>query len=275
MIGYIIILEVITLIVYLDVVFIENFFIDLFLLYSISHILNVKLYKRWAILSSAIASLYILTMFSSKLKFLSMFPFNVLITMAFIVIAFRRYDREFILKASLLYLLYAFILAGLDLFFSIRGCINDINYEFQFKNLVFAILIIYIFMKRIVSYVKDRRVMNNFIYNVEILYEGYPKKVRAFLDTGNELREPATNLPVIIVERKIFEDDVDFEKEIFYIPYKAINGHRGNLKGFKPSEVRIQYSENEIRNIEVIVCLSDETLSESNEFEALLSRGIL
>ena len=48
--------------------------------------------------------------------------------------------------------------------------------------------------------------------------------MRAFLDTGNELREPATNLPVLIVERDIFYDINLSKYDKFYIPYKVING---------------------------------------------------
>jgi len=122
--------------------------------------------------------------------------------------------------------------------------------------------------------VQDRREIASLIYEVDIVTNSDVRKVRAFLDTGNELREPVTNLPVMIVEKEALNDLEIKSKDKFYIPYKVINGFSGMLEGFKPKYINI-HSDNGIEQKEVIVALCNNMISEVRDYNALLSRGIL
>ena len=129
-------------------------------------------------------------------------------------------------------------------------------------------------LHRIVIFVKDRKEILNFIYDVDIVFGEKKKRIKAFLDTGNELREPVTNLPVMIVEKDILSDINIKSKEVFYIPFKVVNGSGGLLKGFKPADVNI-CKNNIFEKTELIVAVCDTKLSDLNDYNALLSRGII
>lgn len=58
------------------------------------------------------------------------------------------------------------------------------------------------------------------------------------------------------------------------IPYNTI-GEEGDLKGFKYNKVRIRGENKDWKNVEVIVCICKNKLSKNNEFNALLSRGVI
>ena len=58
------------------------------------------------------------------------------------------------------------------------------------------------------------------------------------------------------------------------IPYSTI-GEDGSLRGFKSKEVRIRGEDMEWKSVEVIVCKCKNKLSKDNEFNALLSRGVI
>ena len=98
--------------------------------------------------------------------------------------------------------------------------------------------------------------------------------IKGLLDTGNALREPVTNLPCIIVESDFFNDLELNSNNEFLIPYSTI-GEDGLLKGFKSKDIRIRGEDKKWRNVEVILCECKNKLSKENDFNALLSRGVI
>ena len=146
--------------------------------------------------------------------------------------------------------------------------------NFPYEWLFISLMVLYITIDRLVIYVKDRNKVFTLIYDVDIVFRNKSKTVRAFLDTGNELREPATNLPVVIVEKSVFEN-VNLEgMDKFYIPYRVINGKCGKLQGFKPDVVKINFGQ-EIKYREVIIAICKDKLSKFDDYHALLSRGVI
>jgi stage II sporulation protein GA (sporulation sigma-E factor processing peptidase) len=129
-------------------------------------------------------------------------------------------------------------------------------------------------INRLIIFIKERKEIIQLIYFVDIFINKNKKSVRAFLDTGNELREPATNLPVLIVDSDVFEG-IDFiNSEMLYIPYKVVDGTVGRLEGFIPDYITINVG-GEILKRNVVVACCKNTLSDFKDYQALLSRGII
>ena len=129
-------------------------------------------------------------------------------------------------------------------------------------------------VNRIVIYVRERKQLTSYIYNIEICINGVKTKVKTFLDTGNELREPATNLPVIIVERQLFQDMNLDSYNAYSIPYSVVSGYGGNLMGIKPDSIKIDVDGN-LKDEKAILAFSDKKLSKHNDYNGLLPRGII
>lgn len=145
---------------------------------------------------------------------------------------------------------------------------------FSYKNMLAALMLLYIILHRTIIYIRDRNQLSNLIYDVDIITNENSTRVKAFLDTGNELREPATNLPVMILERDIFENiPVKIYKK-YIIPYRVVNGKNNNMEGFKPEYIKI-HNKKESFERQVIIGFCESKLSSINEYNALLSRGIL
>ncbi|SKA76041.1 stage II sporulation protein GA (sporulation sigma-E factor processing peptidase) [Clostridium sp. USBA 49] len=266
------------MIVHIDVLLLENIIINYFLLYITSQTLRVKIWFKEMIVPSLIGGLYVLTIIFPKLRILTILPFKILMVFIMILLLFRNKSFVFNLKAGSIYVLYSMLLAGLCFFIEINGNsvlqINNITINFSYKKLILCIITIYLFIDRIVIYIRDRKEINSLIYKVDIINKGKEKSIRAFLDTGNELREPATKLPVMIIEKKYIDDFKINDKNKFYIPYKVVNGQIGNLIGFKPEYIVIHNGE-EIKKREVIVAVCENRLSDYDDYQALLSRGII
>lgn len=265
------------MVVNLDILVIENSIVNYFLLYITSQTLRLRKSFKNIVLPAFIGGLYVVTLIFPKLYILTKLPFKLLVALLMIYILFYKSSILFDLKALIIYLLYSMLLAGLCLFIELNNCgtfeKNSILYNFSYKRLMLALIVLYLVINRLVIFIRDRIELNSLIFSVDIVFNNYQKTVKAFLDTGNELREPATNLPVMLLE-SYYLDKILEEKETFYIPYKVVNGETNTLKGFRPQFIRIHRGDNtEIR--QVIIALCENKLSSIGEYNALLSRGII
>lgn len=266
------------MVVYIDVIIFENFIINYFLIYITLQTIKKELDLKWASLAAFIGSIYVITLFFPKLNLLTLLPFKLLVAYFMIFVSIRNKGILFNIKATAVFILYSMVLAGLCFFIQIDQGINWnfslVIINFSYKKLLLSLMILYIFIHRLITYVSDRKELSELIYNVDIFVKGKKKRVRAFFDTGNELREPVTNLPVILVEKNSLSN-LSFDKmDKYYIPYNVINGFDGKLEGFKPDYITISLH-GEIQRRNVIVAFCENNLKDSRDYEALLSRGII
>lgn len=263
--------------VYVDIIFFQNFVVDIFLLIVASKVLRRKISSYRIIFSGILGGLYTFVMIFPVLNFFSSIPFQIFFVYIMIEISFRESNVSFKIKGVIVYLIGAFILSGLCVALSMNKYYVNVSGGFKMtdysvKYLILSIMIVYIIYSRTSSYLRERAIITNFIYDIEFFKDNGKYAIRGFLDTGNELREPITNLPCIIVEENFIE--IKSDKNLYYIPYKAI-GHTGKLKGFIGEKVRIRERGGVWKEVEAIICPCNELLSRDGEFNALLSRGII
>ncbi len=263
--------------VYLDVMILENFIVNFFILFITSQTLKVNNKILYLLISSFLGSCYVLVLIIPSLALFNKLIFKILMAFILILLAFRKKDLIFNIKAAGVYIIYSMIIAGICVFFECDNMGNETYLfieNFSYKKLIMSMMIIYIIGNKLIWYIKDRKEIRNFIYDVDIVLQKDHKKVKAFLDTGNELREPATNLPVLVVEKDVF-NNVDLNSyDKFYIPYRVVNGNFGNLEGFKPIYIDVHVGDKKEKK-EVIIGLSEGKLSGIKDYRALLSRGII
>ena len=265
------------MVVYLDILIFENFIVDFFILFITAQTLRLELCTKWGILASTLASLYVVTAVFPSLVFFTLVPFKIVIAFIIILIAFRKKNIIFNIKASIIYLLYSMLIGGMCYFIlysslSSNGYLGSLT--FTYRKLFLSIMIIYIVINRLIIYIKERKEITQLVYLVDIFINNNKKSVKAFLDTGNELREPATNLPVLIVDSYVFEG-IDFTSfDTFYIPYKVVDGTSGRLQGFMPDYITINVGGQVLKRNVVVACCKNK-LSDFKDYQALLSRGII
>jgi stage II sporulation protein GA (sporulation sigma-E factor processing peptidase) len=263
------------MVVYLDVLLLENFIINLFLLEITVKTLKIKTKTYKVVISSLCGSLYVITELYPFLYIFTSIFFKLLVALIMVVMVLKRVSPLVYIKSWAIFIVYSMILAGFCQFLQYN---NDKNFSsndsiFSYKFIILALIVLYFFVQRCVVYIKDRKKVLTFIYNIKIIVNSQVFYLKAFLDTGNELREPASNLPVIIAERKMFSNLFIKNNEKYYIPFKLVDGSNGLLEGFKPSCVKL-YFDNTSKDCDVIIALTDASLSDVNDYNALLSRGI-
>ncbi|MGM9933848.1 sigma-E processing peptidase SpoIIGA [uncultured Clostridium sp.] len=267
------------MIVYADIFFIENFIVNLFLLYVTMKCLKHKF--KFSLLSAGacIGSLYGFVMVIPKVKFLAVLPFELLTAYLMLRVVYGKTAFINMLKVLITFLMLTFTLSGICFLFSLKQNYYILNGTFKIekysvKYIMLGLMIIFIFADRIIGYIKDKVAVSSYIYVIEFQIEGKMYSFQGFLDTGNELREPVTNLPCILIEEKLFSLVNFKDKNIYSIPYNAI-GYGGQLKGIRVNNIKIKGRDLWYRQVDAIVCPCMEKLSKENEFNALLSRGIL
>jgi stage II sporulation protein GA (sporulation sigma-E factor processing peptidase) len=265
-------------VVFIDTLLIQNFIVDYFLLYITSRTLRIQAGFKNLSLSAAVGALYVITKLYPNLVVFTYFIVKFCVALIMILLAFRKKDILFNLKALIIYVFYSMFTAGLCFFIEVSQQ-NTLDsfvslYNFNYKKLIICLIIIYMTIDRLVMYIKDRKDINSLTFTVDIIIGDFEKQVVAFLDTGNELREPATNLPVMIIEKDYLYDLNLNKVEKLYVPYQVVNGQMGKMVGFKPKYIKIHNGQ-EVEKREVVIAFCENKLSSLSDYHALLSRGII
>jgi len=224
--------------VYIDLIMILNFFFDFFLLLSVSVLLRRNVDIRRIILGAFIGGLSMLVLFI-PMNSVSLFIFKVIISIIMVLISFGYQNIKYTIK-NLLYLYSAsFILGGFLYFLNVQFSYIQSGLMFLNNGLSINVIFLIIFSP-IIIYIYVRQGMwlkNNYsnYYKVEIIIKGELFKCNAFLDTGNQLVDPITKKPVILIDMKL-------DYPYFYVPYKTID-KIGVLKCMKADKVRINGKE--------------------------------
>ena len=205
--------------IYLDFVFIINFFFDFLLLFGTSKILERVLSLKRLILGSIVGTLTILSLFIS-LSSLELFFLKIILSFLIILVTFGK--KDFLKNITYFYIL-SIILGGTLYLFDITFTYENTGLIF-IKNgyvlnivliLISSPIIIYLYIKEHISY---KTTLSN-KYNIEIYLNDNKYVLEAILDTGNTLTDPYKKRPVILVDEKITYK----RKKIIYVPYKALN----------------------------------------------------
>ena len=224
--------------VYLDLVFLLNFFFDFLLLYGTCKILKEIVPIKRLVFGSLVASSSIFLLFI-KLNSIELFLIKIIISIGIILVTFGK--SNFIKNISYFYLL-SIILGGSLYLFNVSFTYKNqgilfINNGLSINFILFLIvspIIIFCYVRENILY---KNTYGN-IYKVLILIGKDKYKLRGMIDTGNQLRDPYKGRCVILINNNINM----LGKKIIYVPYKALNT-TGVIKCFKVDKVLIEEKE--------------------------------
>lgn len=265
--------------IYIDVIIAENFIINLFLLLVTSKLLKYQYKSINIYLSALIGAIYTLVLFLD-IEVLSSLIFKILVAMIMVTIVISKKKLINVIKGTSVFFINSFMLCGLCFGLAmtqntyILGTEFSIN-KYSIKWIIISLMIFYIVLVRINDYIKDRATISSFIYDIYINIGGKILILKGFLDTGNELREVVSNLPCIIIEEKYLKEIDVNENDKYIINYNTIT-ECGQLEGIRGDRIMIRNSiQNEWKKIDAIICKSPMVLSKDNDYQVLLSRGVI
>lgn len=267
--------------IYIDVIFFENVVMNLSIILSEGIILNLKnniFRKIWA---SVIGSCFYIV----HILFFQLTYFQFIISSVIVFVAFKPLKLMTFVKEVIIFYFITFLFGGVS--FALMNLKNEGVIEIVDGVLVGNFNLLFVFASAFVGagilyYVLKRK--NEHTYkNIVIAIEEFTFRVNVFLDTGNLLREPYTNKPVIIVEKKVLNSFImekcgdNFNKIItgkekvplgmFLIPYRSLGNTKGFLLGFKPKYVLLEGSKKKYNDLVIGIC--EENISDNNKYSGI------
>ena len=295
--------------VYIEYLLIENIIINLIILYVTKGITRTKTSKLRIFIAALIGSLYTLVVFFPPLQFMVKFSIKFSISMLMIILAFNPDRLILFLRQISTFYMVSFAFAGsiIGIFYILNSNFNAIKFSFGgleelTKFLAMGIVLAIILIRYILQFHRSKFSREGCMANIIIELNQRQTQLLALIDTGNSLKEPVSQLPVVIVEYGALEgilpglirDMYSYGKQLDLeamadmmerlgtdisfrlIPFKSIGNDSGILMGFKPDRMGIHFDD-EFRELkgDIIVAIYNDRLVEDGEYRGLLHPEIL
>lgn len=223
------------MVIYIDLIIILNFTIDFILLLSVDNFLKRKTKINRLLISSLIGSISTILLFYINDN-LTLNLYKITISIIMITVAFK-YESFNYFKDNLIWLYIISIIIGGTIYL-IENSITLSNNGLVFSknpikvNLILLLLLIpLIIHKYIKNTNKHLKTYSNY-YDIIIYYSDVKLSGTAFLDTGNNLKDPILNLPIILVNKDLIKQNIKTR----FVSYFTISGS-GYIPVFKPKKV--------------------------------------
>lgn len=288
--------------IYVDVVLIENVLMNYIILFATSVILKIKAKHMRLILASLVGAIYTVIAYISTLKIYSNIFLKFILSLIIIYIALNPNEIKKLFKFTLIFYLTSFVFGGaaFALIYIVKpqeilrnnGLILNVNsLKLIFISAIIAFIIITIGFK----IVKNKMTARDLYCNIRIKLNNKEIQTRAMIDTGNFLREPITNTPVIVVEHTLLYDCIpkeilnhldnilggDFSEipesikkeyisRLKLIPFSSLGKQNGMLLGIKVEKIIIENEEERKITEDIIIGIYNKSLTKRGEYRALL-----
>ena len=289
--------------IYIDLILLENIVMNYIILVATSIISKSRISLTRCLISSTIGSIYSILNYLIELDTYTNLFLKILISVIMIKIVFDSKKIKTFFKQIIMFYLTSFTFGGVA--FMLLFFINPKNVVFNGNHLVglypIKVTIIggivgFIIISIVAIIIRNRLNQNNIIYDLKIKYGGKTIILKTLMDSGNLLKDPITNMDVIIVEKESLNDLLDkksFEyinkmkkgnllEENFeninkykfkFIPFSSLGNENGMLIGFKPDCVEICGEEENIRN-DVVIGIYEGKLSKTDKYTSLVGLNI-
>ncbi len=294
--------------VYVDVILLENLIMNYLILWSTARLARYNYSKVKLGIADLLGSVYAVLSYFPEYNYLFSFFMKILFSILIVIVAYTPVNFQLLLKLTGIFYIVSFIFGGaaFGLFYFINGLnltSNGISFirDFPIKILAVAVVVAYFTVRYSWDYIQHRIKRERIIVRVEMVFDKKQLCLDALVDTGNSLKDPITNVPVMITDysilrellpdeiRVIFErypeNDLDAIAEIMssskwaarfrVIPFKSLGRENGLLVGFRPDGITIFDSERKILLNNIIVAIYRKNLSKDGEYNALIHPEML
>lgn len=292
--------------IYIDIVLIENLIMNYIIIFATSIILKLKVKHIRIIIASLLGAIYSIVAYIGFLKIYSNIILKIILSVLIIYVAFNPQNIKNMWKDLVIFYLTSFVFGGVafSLIYIVKP--QDILMKnglflgtYPFKTIMLGSIVAFFIIIIAFKIVKNRISKKDMFCNIEIKINNQLIETNAMIDTGNFLREPITNMPVVVVEHTLLYECIpkeilnnleniiggDFKgvpqklkEEYIYklklIPYSSLGKQNGMLLGIKPEYLKI-ITEEEEKIVNVLVGIYSKSLTKRGEYRALIGVEIL
>ena len=278
---------------YIDVVLIENLIMNYIILFTTGLILKLKIQSIRILIASLLGAIYSIIAYTGVLKIYSNFLLKIVLSVLIVYIAFNPQNVRKMWKDLLIFYLTSFVFGGaaFALIYIVKP--QDIIMKnglflgtYPLKTVILGAVIAFAVIIAAFSIVKSRISKKDMFCEIETKINNKIVRTRAMIDTGNMLKEPITNTPVVVVEHTLLYKCIpkeilnnleniiggDFKKvpeqikekyisKLKLIPFSSLGKQNGMLLGIKPEYIKIIKEEEEEIKKNVIIGIYNKSLT--------------
>lgn len=284
--------------VYVDEVLANNMVMNYAILHLTAKLAGAPYRVLRLLAASFIGSLYVFAVFFPESNYYYNFAGKFLISAILVVVAFGVVPWRRFLTTWVIFYGVSFAVGGVVLGInSLVGRPGGMSGEYWrlWPGVVVALILVVVIGRK--SFILRRRVAEGF-FRVPVTIRIGAKKLEfeALLDTGNDLADPVSKDPVVIIEYEAVKDllppelrealakdrEPDFANiagrvedpkwltRLRLIPYRSLGKTGGLLLGFKPDALEVVYGGQVIKTSRVVVGVYRQRLSPEAKYNALL-----
>ena len=199
--------------IYIDLVLIENLIMNYTILLTTAIVLKINIHHMRLIISSSIGAVYTVIAYISVLNIYSSLILKIILSIVIVYIAYNPQRIKKMWKELLVFYLISFVFGGaaFSLIYLIKpqeilmknGLFLGI---YPLKTIILGSIIAFIVIITSFKIVRTKMTKKDMFCGIKIRLNGEEIKTKAMVDTGNLLKEPITNTPVIVVEHTLLYD---------------------------------------------------------------------
>ena len=293
--------------IYIDVVLIENLIMNYIILYGTALIAKVTPKHIRVVLASIIGAIYAVIAYIEILKIYSTFILKIILSIIIVYIAFNPRNIKEMTKQLVLFYLASFVFGGAAFFLIYVVKPQDIIMKngvfvgtYPLKIAILGAVVGFVIIILAVRIIRTKFSKKSLFCKIKIKFCNNVINTTALIDTGNLLKDPISNMPVIVVEHTLLYDvlpkqilnnlenilggdleNISDEIKIKYIsklkviPFSSLGRQNGMLLGIKADEIKIEREEEKIIKDNVIIGIYDKSLTKRGEYRALIGMNLL
>ena len=228
--------------VYIDVVLIENLIMNYIIIFATGIILKIKMKQIRIILGSLIGAIYTIIAYVSNLRIYSNFILKFILSIIIVYVSFNPQTQKQLWKSLLIFYLTSLVFGGaaFAIIYVVRPQEILRNNQLIFgttsmKVILFSAILAFIVIILAFKIVKNKISKKDMFCDIEVKINEEIIKTKAMIDTGNFLKEPITNKPVVVIEHTLLYDCIP--KQILNNIEQILGGDFSNV----PEEIREEY----------------------------------
>ena len=288
--------------IYIDIVIIENLIMNYIILCATGIVSKNKIRHLRLIMASLLGAIYSVVAYMKILEIYSNIVLKILLSVIIVYIAYNPQTVKKLWKTLVMFYLVSFVFGGVafSLIYIIKP--QDIIMKnglflgtYQLKTIILGAIVAFTIIIIAVKIIRKKFTTKDMICDIEIMLNNKKINTKALIDTGNMLKEPITNTPVVVVEKILLYECIpkeilnninqiiggDLEKipqqiqsqyisKLKLIPFSSLGKQYGMLLGIKVQQIKIIKESEEITKENIIVGIYQQSLTKNGEYQALM-----
>ena len=288
--------------IYIDIVIIENLIMNYIILCATGIVSKNKIRHLRLIMASLLGAIYSVVAYMKILEIYSNIVLKILLSVIIVYIAYNPQTVKQLWKTLVMFYLVSFVFGGVafSLIYIIKP--QDIIMKnglflgtYPLKTIILGAIVAFTIIIIAVKIIRKKFTTKDMICDIEIMLNNKKINTKALIDTGNMLKEPITNTPVVVVEKILLYECIpkeilnninqiiggDLEKipqqiqsqyisKLKLIPFSSLGKQYGMLLGIKVQQIKIIKESEEITKENIIVGIYQQSLTKNGEYQALM-----